>query len=772
MRRGLTLLGVAIALLAVMPAAGAAPTGTPSPPIDRVLIVTLPGVVWSDLEDVDLPNLDGLLDESAVGDLTTRANPSRRFTNLGDGYITLGAGTRAIGDNGATDGQALEVDEPFGLDTAGDVFELRTGRAVERGIVQLAIATITARNEPLLLDAEPGALGATLAEAGYQRAVIANGDGTEPVGVPPVYRRSAASALMDEGGFVPAGSVGDELLVDDPAAPFGVRYDNDGVLSAFRDVWTPDSVVMVEASDLTRADAYREFVTPDQRDRLESDALRHTDRLVGDLLEEVDPERDAVLVVGPAHPEGELALTVAALRAPGVEPGLLRSATTRRSGFVQLIDVAPTVLDLLGVERPSSMLGRPFEVGGRGGDAAERRDFLVDSDEAARFVADRVEPLATVLVVLDAALVVGVLLWLRGLPPGVRTTAALRFGALALLGWIPAVYLARLVPFHELGAVAYWLFLVLASLVLAAGYRAGGRRHELDPLILASGTTVGVLVIDVLLGAPLQISSALGNSPIIGGRFTGYGNLAYSALAASGLLLAVLLAARIGRPRGPRVAVGVLAVIIVADGAPWWGSDVGGVLSMVPAYLVTAVLLLGWRVRLRTASIAVTAAVGAFLAAGFVDLARPADSRTHLGRLFEKVADEGLSSFTTVIERKLSANFRNITTTVWMLVVPIAALLVLLLVLWSADRLRALRDRYPELQAGAIGAVVLLVIGFAVNDSGIKVPGVMLTVFDAALVVLVIGTTDLRRTTLASERAPADRVSRPATSEARAGART
>lgn len=763
------LLGVAVATLAGTPAAGAAPSGTPSPSVDRVLIVTLPGVVWADLDDVDLPNLNRLLDESAVGDLTTRANPTRRFTNLGDAYITLGAGTRAIGDNGATDGQALEVDERFGLDTAGDVFELRTGRAVERGIVQLSIATIAARNEPLLLDSEPGALGTTLAEAGYQRAVIANGDGTEPAGSPPVYRRGAASALMDEEGVVPAGSVGDELLVEDPQAPFGIRYDNDAVLSAFRDVWRSDSVVLVEASDLTRADVYREFATPDQRERLESDALRQTDDLVGDLLAEVDPERDAVLVLGPAHPEGELALTVAALRAPGVEPGLLRSATTRRSGFVQLIDVAPTVLDLLDVDRPSSMLGRPFEVGRTGGDAVERRDFLVDSDEAARFVADRVEPVATVFVLLDAALVVGVLLWLRGVPRGVRTTEALGFGALALLGWIPAVYLARLVPFHEMGAVAYWLFLVLASLALAAGYRAVGRRHQLDPLILAAGTTVGVLVVDVLFGAPLQISSALGNSPIIGGRFTGYGNLAYAALAASGLLLAVLLAARIGRPRGPRVAVGVLVVVVVADGAPWWGSDVGGVLSMVPAYLVTALLLLGWRVRLRAASIAVAAAVGAFFAFGFLDVARPADSRTHLGRLFEKVGDEGWSSFTTVIERKLSANFRNITTTVWMLVVPIAALLVLLLVLWSADRLRALRDRYPAIQAGAIGAVVLLVIGFAVNDSGIKVPGVMLTVFDAALVVLVTGTTDLRRATVASDRAPAGRVARPAASEASAG---
>ncbi|HEX6313065.1 MAG TPA: hypothetical protein VF152_15750, partial [Acidimicrobiia bacterium] len=527
MRRAAGLVTVALAALVAVPASAGARAGDSLPDVDRVLILSLPSVTWSDLDDLHLPNLDPLLDESAVGDLTTRAHPSRRHTNLGDGYVTMGAGTRAIGDGGVTDGQALEVGEPFGLDTAGDVFELRTGRSVERGIVQLAIATIDARNDPLLLDSEPGALGTTLAEAGYRRAVIANGDGVEPAGEPPVYRRAAASALMDEVGVVPAGAVGGELLVEDPNAPFGVRYDNDAVAAAFREVWRRRSVVLVEASDLTRMDVYRDLTTSEQADVLRAEALRQTDDLVGRLLAEVEPERDAVLVVAPAHPQGELALTVAAVRAPGVEPGLLRSATTRRSGFVQLMDVAPTVLDLLDVDRPSSMLGRPFEVGRGGGDAADRRAYLGDADEAARFVDDLNEPVAGLFVVLDAALLVGVVVWLRLLTGDRRVREGTMFVALTVLGLVPAVYLARLVAFHDLGEAAYWAFLALVAMVLAAAYRAAARFGPLDPALLGTGVIVGVLALDVFAGAPLQISSALGNSPIVGGRFIGFGNLAY-----------------------------------------------------------------------------------------------------------------------------------------------------------------------------------------------------------------------------------------------------
>ena len=88
-----------------------------------------------------------------------------------------------------------------------------------------------------------------------------------------------------------------------------------------------------------------------------------------------------------------------------------------------------------------------------------------------------------------------------------------------------------------------------------------------------------------------------GYSPTVAGRFAGLGNLGYAQLAAGAVLLAGLLAYRIGGRRGALIAIALLGVAIVVDGAPFFGSDVGGVLSMVPAYAITATLLLGWRVR-------------------------------------------------------------------------------------------------------------------------------------------------------------------------------
>jgi len=365
------------------PGAGATPVrraGADTTRSGRVLLFSLPHVTWADLQTYDLPNLRRLLASSGVAALTTRTE--QRATHLADGYLTLGAGTRAVGDP-STDGDNLGVNERFGRDTAGQVFTQRTGRTVDHGIVALTAPRILDKNDGLLYDAEIGAFPVALRDAGYHRAVIANADGTQPDSPPSptdsTYRRQAALAMMGPLGAVPNGRVDDGLLMSDPAAPYGVRLDQTAVEQAFERAWQPHSVVLVEASDLVRADAYRPYATPVHRDVMFRRALFESDRLLGRLLHHVDLHKDSVVVFGPAHSARAIALTVLGVHAPGMEPGLLRSATTRRSGFVQMIDVAPTVLHLLGIERPTSMEGRPAEIGKTGGSADDRVDLFVNA---------------------------------------------------------------------------------------------------------------------------------------------------------------------------------------------------------------------------------------------------------------------------------------------------------------------------------------------------------------------------------------------------------
>ena len=710
----------------------------------RVLVFSVPYVSWADVDAADTPNLDRFVRAAGVAGLSTRVDT--RETPLGDGYATIGAGTRTVSVDGASAG-GLMVEEPFGAATAGETYTQRTGRASGDAIVQTAIVDVVGANAALHYDTEVGALAAALDDAGIGRAVIANGDGEDPDAARssvdstpgPARQREAMLGLMDGDGRVPAGRVDPGLLESAPDAPFGVRLDHAAVLDAFRAAWTGRTVTLVEASDLVRVARYRPYVTAAAHDRQLAAALHRSDALFGALMDEVDLRRDEVIVVGPAHAPDGVTLTPLAVRGPGVDPGLLQSATTRRAGFVQIQDVAPTILDALGVDAPSSMEGRPAETETTGGSAADRLDGIRTADAAAQFRDARIGEVYGLLAGA-VAVVLGLALVICLHPAGRRGRGIGVFTALWSLGLLVAAFLVRLVPLHEAGVAAFYVALLGVGAAVAALGCLVGRRRPLDGLLFGLLSIVVVLTVDALRGAPLVLNSVLGYSPTVAGRFAGFGNPAYAAYSAAALCGSVLLAHRLGGRRGHVVAGIVLAVAVLVDVAPMWGSDVGGILSMVPAYGVVMLLLLGRRIRVRTVVIGVVTVGLVGVLAALVDFARPAADRTHLGRLVEQVRDNGPGELWSVMTRKLDANLATLGTNILGLVLLIAV--IGFVVLWRRDRARlhAVFARVPEWRAACVGFAVLAVLGFALNDSGMTVPGIMLVVFVAAWVHLLLTT--------------------------------
>src|SRR5262249_3393105 len=180
-----------------------------------------------------------------------------------------------------------------------------------------------------------------------------------------------------------------------------------------------------------------------------------------------------------------------------------------------------------------------------------------------------------------------------------------------------------------------------------------------------------------------------------------------------------------------------LAVALILAAAPFLGGDVGGVVSLPPAYLVTALLLLDVRVRRSTVLWMIAAAIGALALASAIDLARPAKDRTHLGRLITNARERGFHEITQVIGRKLSRNLDTWTSSIWRSMLAIGILFAIYLLWRGRRRLYALLAAVPPMRASLIGFAVLIVLGYAVNDSGVAIPGVMLVVFVATMVGLL-----------------------------------
>ena len=163
-----------------------------------------------------------------------------------------------------------------------------------------------------------------------------------------------------------------------------------------------------------------------------------------------------------------------------------------------------------------------------------------------------------------------------------------------MLAYLPATYLARLfdVPRCSGGGRTGPSCCGVAAVGRAGGGGGSAGGTRLDPLLIALGAVFGLLVVDMLIGAPLQLNTVFGYSPTVGGRFAGMGNLAYGQFAGAAFLLFGLVSRRLAGWRfATAAALRCLVLAIIIDGMPMWGSDVGGVLAFVPAVGVTPALL-------------------------------------------------------------------------------------------------------------------------------------------------------------------------------------
>ncbi|MDT7551105.1 MAG: hypothetical protein QOE84_3499, partial [Actinomycetota bacterium] len=433
-------------------------------------------------------------------------------------------------------------------------------------------------------------------------------------------------------------------------------------------------------------------------------------------VDQLRPAGSTLIVVGVSEAPGERDphLHVALAVGPEFRGGGLVSASTRRTPYVQLIDVAPTVLDLLGIETPNAMLGETWQSKGPRPTIASLEDEAVKAVEHKRVTV----PFFVVLVAVQLV-VAGLALWRR-------QWRVVELIALAGTTAVGASYLANLVPWWRSGSpllsvlgVTAGITVVLTSITLLG-------KGLLSRAGLACGLTGGIIVADLLTGAHLQLSSVAGYSPLVAGRFAGIGNVAFGVLAAS-----VLLAAASTRSA---TAAALAGLVVVVDGAPMWGSDVGGVLALVPAYALLVLLLAGWKVNI--ARLALAAVAGGLVVAAFAiaDHARPADQQTHLGRFVGQVLDGSAGG---VLQRKAEANLSLLFHSPVTALLPLVVAFLLVLFLRPPPVLRRTLDLSPAWRAGLLAVVTASGLGFLLNDSGAAVPALAIVVaLPATLAVL------------------------------------
>ncbi len=756
-RRALVVLLASLAvLLGLIPAAGAAEDTSYA--ADRVVVLGVPGLVWSDVDPAVMPSTWALAQESSIGALSVRA--ARSTTCVLDGWATLGAGNRArwaqapqpippvplpAGPTGeAGGGVPASVPDLFGADTPEDTSLSYCGLQEQVTNVGLAnpaaaVARVASDEATARFGAEPGALGDAVSC-------------TSTVG-----RAAAVAAAGAAATFTSA----DELPTDP------------GALAALLAA-CPLSLVSLDGLTDAGAPSAEETDTGTQP-LPRGAALGQIDLAVAAVRSALStlPGDTLLLVQGVSEVnDGRPQLHVAIAHGPGYDGGWLTSASTGRVPFVQLIDTAPTVLRALGLDEPASMNGQPVSATGERPELAESIAQLDDANTRA-IVHNRTTGDFFWILVLVSAVVVGLGLltlggwraprhtpqrlresWARRQPgPATRNRLRrlVRPVCLAAAALPVATYLASAVPWQDGGAprtaLAGSIAAITAVLMLVAAL-GPWRRRRTGPAVVVLGVTLVTLLGDVVTGSHLELNGLLGYDAIVAGRFTGYGNLTFGLLVPSALLLTAGLATAVarraagdGRRRALLVTLACGVVTVGLIGAPSLGRDFGGVLAAVPGFLLLAMLLGGIRVTVVRLVAVLAVAVLAVSTVAVLDWRQPPAQRSHLGRFVAQLLD---GQAWTVVSRKAEANLGILVGSPlsWTLLVALVA------AVWLLRPGGLLRSRplgrpgdlpvadVRVLRAGLTATALSLALAAAVNDSGVAIPATAATLLVPLLVWL------------------------------------
>ncbi len=417
--------------------------------------------------------------------------------------------------------------------------------------------------------------------------------------------------------------------------------------------------------------------------------LSHRDALP-EVLARTGARCTIVSSVSPPNDDAHLGVFAMSSQCGRGTAGLV-STSTSRTPFLMLVDVAPTVLELAGIDRPDSMQGHPARVATRQTVAA-----LVHEDTRARRVDATRERFAIFLAAVYSAAAVWLLVRRR-----IPSAAAIGLSLIPV-----ASFVMTFLPWWRLGLAGAVSASVAIAAVLTTAALLAARDDRVLAIGIAGAVTAAVLFVDGATGGVLQLDAPLGNSPLIAGRFSGIGNIAFGLALAGALVACAVALDRWGRRALPWVLAATAAAVVL-DGAPRFGNDVGGILASIPA---AGVLVMAYRtgkipVR-RVALLAVVAGI-AVTAFAIVDLRQAPDAQTHLARWLSSN-----DRFDTIIRKAESAG-RTFSTS------RLGLLLPLPIVAMIRDRRRYAVEAWTRALVASL--VVGAVAGTLLNDSGVEV---------------------------------------------------
>lgn len=662
-------------------------------------------------------SLENLLEIPIIKEKTSNSGYVALMTTKGDGsntdqksFASIGSGVRAnVLDEDYVKFETLNENEKTQFEAATGVKSWAIGNIkINRNINQ--------NTDNGGYGATLGMLGTTLNKNNLKVALLGNSDIKKNDDLKKI--RNLALVCMDENGRVQSGNV-DNINKKDDTMPFGISTDYDKLKSETKKYYENSDAIFVELGDTYRLDEYKNNLNENTYKSMKKKIYQN----INDYLKEVFEmagKNDTIYIV--SEFESNLDYKTKRRLSPVIKfekdgYGLLESSTTRNSGIVSNIDIGVDIINKFGLKN-ELMIGKVFK---NVQDENGIKKVLKDYERIVSINTIRASVVNSYVGIVSASWVIAMIaiLFKNKIPKKEKGLGRdqifkvlkelIKLGLIMPLAFLTAPVFQFKTPAGLVSGV-----LIVTIIYYLIGYFLF-RKDDIKQMGFYAFLTIGLIIIDCVIGTPLMKSGIMSYDAINGARYYGVGNEYEGVTIASAVFaLAVLLNYK---KISKWLAVVLSLVILITSAMPSMGANVGGAISECVAYLLFILLI--FDVKLDLKKIIMIGVATVLVVVAFAGLDFLMGTESHLAVFTNQIIQEGPAAIFNTFGRKIQMNLKLAKSSVWVNILIVSIIIIGALIFKPSGYFKKIHDKYPMIFKGFMASFVGCIVTLLVNDSGI-----------------------------------------------------
>ncbi|MFR6483210.1 MAG: hypothetical protein ACLUOP_00215 [Intestinibacter bartlettii] len=662
-------------------------------------------------------SLENLLEIPIIKEKTSNSGYVALMTTKGDGsntdqksFASIGSGVRAnVLDEDYVKFETLNENEKTQFEAATGVKSWAIGNIkINRNINQ--------NTDNGGYGATLGMLGTTLNKNNLKVALLGNSDIKKNDDLKKI--RNLALVCMDENGRVQSGNV-DNINKKDDTMPFGISTDYDKLKSETKKYYENNDAIFVELGDTYRLDEYKNNLNENTYKSMKKKIYQNINDYLKDVFE-MAGKNDTIYIV--SEFESNLDYKTKRRLSPVIKfekdgYGLLESSTTRNSGIVSNIDIGVDIINKFGLKN-ELMIGKVFK---NVQDENGIKKVLKDYERIVSINTIRASVVNSYVGIVSASWVIAMIaiLFKNKIPKKEKGLGRdqifkvlkelIKLGLIMPLAFLTAPVFQFKTPAGLVSGV-----LIVTIIYYLIGYFLF-RKDDIKQMGFYAFLTIGLIIIDCVIGTPLMKSGIMSYDAINGARYYGVGNEYEGVTIASAVFaLAVLLNYK---KISKWLAVVLSLVILITSAMPSMGANVGGAISECVAYLLFILLI--FDVKLDLKKIIMIGVATVLVVVAFAGLDFLMGTESHLAVFTNQIIQEGPAAIFNTFGRKIQMNLKLAKSSVWVNILIVSIIIIGALIFKPSGYFKKIHDKYPMIFKGFMASFVGCIVTLLVNDSGI-----------------------------------------------------